>query len=1199
MRQGGQHLTVEEILLTLFEHPLPEDDSFEREINEHLVQCEHCRQVKEEYRDFMSKLYEFGKMGAPGPRGPCPSPGSWAELAAGVLPEEAAFRQVQHAGTCPSCAQELQYAIQAVAGNEPPSAELQKQLVTATEEWQRKFAEKLATQGVPASSAMTAAVRGPFKRFIGRPWAMVAVAAAVVLAAGASLMLWKQRASADSLIRQAYAQQRTIEMRIPGAGYGPIQVERANGRSPINSPRVLLEAEVMIKGGLEKAPNDPELLRQKAEADLLTWNYQPAIETLNRAIRIRPGSFALLVDLATAYFERAEASSSPADYETGLQYLGDAIKLEPSNPAALFNRAILYERLYFYDRAIADWEQFLKIERDPGWKQEAGRRLTEIRARMKERGLRQSPSGLPPGRFEQEVKSGQGAVIEEFLEAAQRNILPLIVAPRTSDENYRAAEALARQLESAHDDPFLRDLLRGAGERQFQEAAGLLGESSMENHRGHFEQARGSAARAASIFRKTGNSAGWLAALFEQSYALQFEAQAGACREIARSAATDARRLGYAFLEAQLLLEHAICSNMSGDLGTAKEGVRSALDVARSHDFQSLYLRGLTLLATLETDAGDDASAWSAVKEGLALYWKSDLPPVRAYSFYAALDRMAERLGHANVQFAASSEALGFRGDTQNRVVEAAAHARLGSAALRIGNLTVAGRELQKAQRIFSSEPQSDSVRWRELEARIQLARVESLRGSGSGQPAATLEDAAGEVRRLSNRYLEFVYYDTLAEVQLREGNTQAARESLERAIGLAEAGARSLTSWREKLAWMEQHRSPYIQMTGLLLDSGEEEQSLAQWQMFRAAGDAESPASVPERGMTGLAGADLEKRISASASASSMAAWSSPETRILTYAVTPDRIMIWVRGPDGTHGVSMPVSARELQRTAESFIGECSRPDSDLANLQADARLLYSWLIGPVQRWLPPSGRLTIEPDGVLGRIPLEALMDEESSYLGSNYTITVALTLRAAGAETGSLAASSLQRALIVAAPAASEGLAAPPGAVEEAQRVAGYFGNSELLAGRDASVARVEKEIGRVSVFHFAGHAMHDRSGAAMLLADGALGLEFRGDGRRLNGLQLAVLSACGTARPGEVLESRSLVSEFLHAGARHVVASRWNVDSVATADFIAHFYRSVFSGASVARSMQTAASDFRKTRERSHPYYWAAFTAFGSA
>jgi tetratricopeptide (TPR) repeat protein len=197
-----------------------------------------------------------------------------------------------------------------------------------------------------------------------------------------SAFFWLHRSSADKLIREAYAQHRTVEMRIPGAGYGPLRSAGAYRGPPDSSPQSLLEAQAMIKRGLEKTPDNAELLRQKAEADLLSWNFPEAMETLKRAAGIRPDAFALHADLAIAYFERAEAGANPADYEAALQSMDEALRLQPSDPAALFNRAILYERLYFYGRALADWEQFQKIEPDPGWREEAGDRLRKLRSHM-------------------------------------------------------------------------------------------------------------------------------------------------------------------------------------------------------------------------------------------------------------------------------------------------------------------------------------------------------------------------------------------------------------------------------------------------------------------------------------------------------------------------------------------------------------------------------------------------------------------------------------------------------------------------------------------------------------------------------------------------------------------------------------------------------------------------------------------------
>ena len=195
---------------------------------------------------------------------------------------------------------------------------------------------------------------------------------------------------------------------------------------------------------------------------------------------------------------------------------------------------------------------------------------------------------------------------------------------------------------------------------------------------------------------------------------------------------------------------------------------------------------------------------------------------------------------------------------------------------------------------------------------------------------------------------------------------------------------------------------------------------------------------------------------------------------------------------------------------------------------------------------------------------------------------------------------------RALIVAGPTQSDGsLEPPPGALTEAREVVQQFSQSTILSGSKAKSTAVEREISKSSIFHFAGHATYGRSGAAMLLADGSLSVSGTRPGhpltfnpRNLSGLKLAVFSACGTAKPSEALSSDSLVAEFLHAGAPNVVASRWNVDSMATTEFMGRFYRLLLSGHDVAAVLQAAASEFRRMPDWAHPYYWAAFSSFGN-
>src|SRR5262249_35967631 len=232
----------------------------------------------------------------------------------------------------------------------------------------------------------------------------------------------------------------------------------------------------------------------------------------------------------------------------------------------LFNRAIVYERLYFYDRATADWEQLLKIEKDPGWRKEAEQRLNDLRARQQKRSSRHVPENLTLAQFEQDVAANSPAPVEEYFETFERKILPRISPNVGEDENYRVATVLANNLQYQHGDRLLTDLLVSSSHPGFREAADLLGRSSSANHVGRYEEAAVSAAQAAARFRKLRNWAGILAAQFEEAYALQFESKADTCRALAAKAAAVAHRERYAVLEVQLLLEQAICSNMSGDL---------------------------------------------------------------------------------------------------------------------------------------------------------------------------------------------------------------------------------------------------------------------------------------------------------------------------------------------------------------------------------------------------------------------------------------------------------------------------------------------------------------------------------------------------------------------------------------------------------------------------------------------------------
>lgn len=1177
MRNGEDHLTLDQILILLHSGSRDLQGSSQDDQRQHLAHCEHCARVGDQYREVVAGLDRYGKSRHSTLGAECPSVETWAEFVSGLLSQEEAENTLLHATECGACAGKLKEMLDVIGPDTPVPAELARNLKSSQSRWQRNLARQMEMRSNPVPTTSWA--------WRGLGWISAAAAGILTALAGYHFL---RPVAPEKLLAQAYAEQRTIELRLDDAPYGPIKVQRDRGRSQLNSPGPLLRAEVAIKRTLEKQPESPVYLREKAEVDLLNGDYQPAIETLGHALRLQPQSFAITLDLATAHFERAEATGSSGDYEACLNYLGEALRRQPGNPAALFNRAITYERLYLFESAIADWEQFLKVETDAGWKKEGEQRLQELHSRTREHGAaREPPDNFSLAGFKRRLATLPSAAIEEDLEIAERNILPGIFIPLADSQDYRVATALATELKSAHADKFLDDMLLHASDTGFPLAARLLASSSEANREGRVDDAYTSAIQAAVLFKTRQNLAGELAAGFEQAYALQFQSKADSCQNLAGRIASIANRHGYAALAVQLLLEQAICSNMDRKIGPAKELVHQALAMAEAHAYRSFYLRGLTVLATLESEAGDESSAWAAIQEGLNIYWKSSVPALRAYSLYVAMERIAEHLDHPNVQFAAVLEALQF--PNPSPMVEASERMRLVDSALRLGESQVAESQAQQAQLVFAAAPQDDSVRWRELEARISLTRAQALRFADPAQAASALLRFQPEIKQVSNRYLEFEYYDTLSELNLQARNIKDGEHYLRIALQMAEDGLQSLSTPQERFVWLNQKRAPYIRMVELLFRAGDQRSALALWEHFRV---PDAPLHWWNHSPDNVLTAPLP--------APQTPLPPAQDSSIITYAVGNNGLMIWLRHSGEIHSAYVPVPPRQLWLAAENFLGECSRPDSDLANLRADAQYLYRSLIGPVRQWLSESGRLIVEPDGILSIVPLEVLMDSSGGHLGGRYAITIASSVLAEKFDNRSSPIQASDRALITAGFANAEGLLAPPpGAIQEARRVAGLFLHPMMLSNGDVKLARVRWELGRSAIFHFAGHAGLTRRGAAMLMADGILDVKQASDfdTRQLSGLKLAVFSACGTAVPGEESDSGSLVNAFLQAGTRHVVASRWNVDSIATTEFIEAFYRNVLSGVDVADAIRIAAGEMRRTPGRAHPYYWAAFTAFG--
>ena len=67
--------------------------------------------------------------------------------------------------------------------------------------------------------------------------------------------------------------------------------------------------------------------------------------------------------------------------------------------------------------------------------------------------------------------------------------------------------------------------------------------------------------------------------------------------------------------------------------------------------------------------------------------------------------------------------------------------------------------------------------------------------------------------------------------------------------------------------------------------------------------------------------------------------------------------------------------------------------------------------------------------------------------------------------------------------------------------------------------------------------------------------------------------------------------------MHAGARTLLVSQWNVSDEATVTLIAAFYRFWLDGSDKAGALTRAMREIRA--QYPHPFYWAPFMLIGAA
>ena len=1204
-------------------------------VHPHLASCSSCREQFEQLHSLERQLDTFRLNSPPANRGNgCPGPRVWRDLAGGLEPPEQTLSLIKHASQCDHCGPLLR---EALAGSADLNRELSQaershiaSLESATPEWQQRLAQRIAgkqdaTSNFYSSRRQQSSNISWWPKWLTVPRLAVAGASfLVVLGVGSwlafhpplyqSLFRRDQPAVAGQLLARAYTEKRTLELRFTGAAYGPQRISRGPASSFTDRPTTLSKAEALIATQLESHPSDPAWLQSKGEADLLDGRYDPAVDTLRRAVQLAPNSPPLLIDLATAYSQRALQEGRNEDFAAAYEHLSQALKERPDDPVALFNRAIVAEHQSLYHQALEDWDHYLRVDQSSQWAQEARVRAEAVRERLKEHQSQAKPLLTPAevtaSHSEANLAAEVDQRIEAYLDEAVLSWLPQAFPESRADEApahraranddpaQQALFFLAELTSRQHRDQWLTDLLRGASAQHFPQAIAALARAVQANETGDYNVSSQQAILAEKLFRASGNPAGALRAQFEQTFAAQMTRRSEDCRRGSTAAKAESERYSYPWLKIQLGLEKGVCSLLMGDIGTHEKEVRRALHRAQQADYGALDLRATGFAAENRFTTGDRSAGWMLVYGGLKRFWSGPYPAVRGYNLYTNAALAAEAAGDSSLQVAIWREATSLIDPSEHFLQRAMAHSFMAAAATAAGLPQLAEGQYAEAARLLAAAPPTQATRDDVLEVSIQIARLEGDQGRFD-DAIARLTGIQERVRTLTNNYLLQIFYSTLGEVQLRSHHPVEAEQAFRPAMRLAEQSLASLTSEASRMSWRKDAAPIYLGLAEAELAQGREQESLDVFEWYLGAPER---AGAPHPG----AAKSLPDPTWRPARLPLL-----PTQTVVAYGLLPDGLAIWVYDNRGLNAKWIAQSTQELQDLAANFYAQCSDPSSEPGALRRNGQALYSRLIAPVEQMseprVDPQRTLVIETEGFLAGFPFEALVDASGHYLIERGPIVHSPGPYAEARMHSDRAISPASPALVVgsAASLSDAGLFPDPNVGDGADAVAKNFRFPRVLRGGEVTLAGIRNALPAAAVFHFAGHALTTSNDKGLLIEGrntqtGAPVLLDANVVRNLNlqSMQLAFLAACSTeSGEGGSRGTESVAEALQNSGVPHVVASRWAVDSVGANAFVDSFYRALLSGRAVAEATRLTSQTMMLSPRTSHPYFWSAFAAYG--
>ncbi len=508
-----------------------------------------------------------------------------------------------------------------------------------------------------------------------------------------------------------------------------------------------------------------------------------------------------------------------------------------------------------------------------------------------------------------------------------------------------------------------------------------------------------------------------------------------------------------------------------------------------------------------------------------------------------------------------------------------------------VGNLAVAELEtgdLASARRSIAEALSLDRQK-KDLDEELRAVIIDARIDAAAGDLESAIAKVESVLARTKKTMQQWEAEARLALFCESAGKPADAETHFRRAIETAGRARRDIGSEELRLPFGALVREVYDDYIAFLLSKGHADEALDVAEMSRA--------QTLEEGL------DLEA-VSERAEPKRMAR--DRHAVFLSYWLTPKRSYVWTITPTSIDVSELP-AAGTIESKLDSYSREILSLRTNSATLTSHGQELYKLLVAPVAKRIPKGSRVFIVPDGRLHAFNMETLVEPSGRYWIESVTIETVGSLELLDRPRPRVAPASM---LLVGDPPSS-GVEFPrlTKAAEEMGFVQNHFARTcTTLKGVGATPRAYENaNAGRFALIHFVAHAFATNQRPL----DSAIVLAGDGDSYKLyardilkHRLQagLVTLSSChgaGTrAYTGEGLVG--LAWAFLHAGARQVIASLWDVDDNATPRLMNSLYAGIVAGQDPAVALRSAKlAVIRAGGPYRLPRYWAPFVLYSGS